>query len=107
MKRRTFLTGMGGLAAAGMAGRLAAEWHERGWRSPVGSPAPFERATSRRDPRRVDRAGFHPGRDPGEIDPPEAEPRGAPSRAPQISTHPAVVRRLPRSSAAGGPARSS
>ena len=94
MRRRTFLTGMGGLAAAGMAGRLAADWHELGWRSPV----VIVRAASYR----VDLAatirgglielGVGPARIRGKsilLKPNLVEPD---ADAPQINTHPAVVR---------------
>ncbi len=94
MKRRTFLTGMGGLAAAGMAGRLAADWQEHGWRSPVviAGAASYQvdlEATIRGG---LIELGFGPARIRGKsilLKPNLVEPY---ADAPQINTHPAVVR---------------
>jgi uncharacterized protein (DUF362 family) len=94
MRRRTFLTGMGGLAAVGMAGRLAADWHERGWRSPVviAGAASYRvnlEATIRGG---LIELGVGPARIRGKsilLKPNLVEPC---VDAPQINTHPAVVR---------------
>jgi uncharacterized protein (DUF362 family) len=94
MRRRTFLTGMGGLTAAGMAGRLAADWHERGWRSPVviAGAECYEvdlEATIRGG---LIELGYGPGRIRGKsilLKPNLVEPY---ADSPQINTHPSVVR---------------
>ncbi|MGP0062639.1 MAG: DUF362 domain-containing protein [Isosphaeraceae bacterium] len=94
MRRRTFLTGVGGLAAAGMAGSLATDWHERGWRAPVviAGAASYQGdlETTIRDG--LTELGFGPARIRGKsilLKPNLVEPC---VDAPQINTHPAVVR---------------
>jgi uncharacterized protein (DUF362 family) len=94
MRRRTFLTGMGGLTAAGMAGRLAADWHERGWRSPVviAGAESYEADLEATIRGGLIELGLGPGRIRGKsilLKPNLVEPY---ADAPQINTHPSVVR---------------
>ncbi len=94
MKRRTFLTGMGGLATVGMTGHLVAEWHERGWRTPVATvrAASYEVDLEDRIRGGLRELGFGPAQMRGKsilLKPNLVEPY---ADAPQINTHPAVVR---------------
>jgi uncharacterized protein (DUF362 family) len=94
MKRRTFLTGVGGLAATGMACRLVAESHEQGWRSPVAivGAATYEVDLEDRIRGGLRELDFGPVRIRGKsilLKPNLVE---AYTDAPQINTHPAVVR---------------
>ena len=94
MKRRTFLTGIGGLAAAGITGHVVTGWYEHGWRSPVAIVKASSYDVDLEDRIRggLSELGFGPARIRGKsilLKPNLVEPDGD---APHINTHPAVVR---------------
>ena len=95
MNRRNFLTGAGAAVATGIGGRLAADWNEWGYRSSVfiAKADSYEADLERHDRRRARAssgwAALGPGARPVLLKPNLVEPS---REAPQINTHPSVVR---------------
>ena len=94
MRRRTFITGFGGLVAAGMAGRLGINWHEQGWRSSVviASAASYQVDIEETIRRGLTELGMGPPQVRGKsilLKPNLVEPH---SESPHINTNPHVVR---------------